>query len=95
VQDKVAPAAYIAPFWPWGQIGLIGASMIIFVVSIGSSFVHNEIIKGVMSITGPIIVSIMYAVHKVMYKDRFVTISQIEERLLGVEKSVEEGIITA
>jgi amino acid permease len=89
VADRISKAAYIAPCWPWGQVGLMVVCFVVLVSSIGSSFVHGEFLKGSMALTGPVLVVVAYVIHKYRTGSKFVTIAQIEERLLAIDKSAE------
>jgi lysine-specific permease len=90
VSSRIAPADYIAPCWPWGQVGLVIVCAIVKVSSISSSFVHQEVLKGSMALLGPVIIGCCFFIHRYRTGSKFVTIAQIEERLLASEENVSE-----
>jgi lysine-specific permease len=92
VHERITAAAYVAPCWPLGQVGLALVCTVILVSSIGSSFVHGEILKGSMALAGPVIIVFVFCVHKLRTKSQFVTIGQIEERLLTNDKNADETV---
>jgi lysine-specific permease len=92
VSDKIAPASYIAPCWPWAQRALIVICPIVFVAALGSPFANGQLLKGCMTLAGTLIIACIYIIHKLIRKAPFITINQIEERLLANEKRAEASV---
>jgi lysine-specific permease len=93
VREKISPASYLAPCWPWGQAVLIVVCVMVFMASLGSSFVNGQILKGCLTLTGTVIIICIYVIHKFTRKSPYVTIMEIEDRLLANDRGVDDSMV--
>jgi amino acid permease len=91
VQERISPAAYLAPFFPAAQWALIVVCAVIGVSAIANAFAQKTISKAVMTLVGPVLIIGIFCVHKLVTTAKFVTITEIEDRLLVSDKGSDDS----